>query len=152
MSFCSGNSLCLFQCMCTCFDDEECNIPSILCNCGHREHVRLIGGEGFLHQYCNSGCPHNCQLKECHNFRMCGQKRPQWVLNCHNSMCSDCAIMIGKIKFLDEKDDCPVCFIKKDVIEISCGHKVCLDCWKNWSETIRQAPVTCPLCRKPIWS
>jgi hypothetical protein len=83
---------------------------------------------------------------------MCGQKRPQNILDAHNEMCIDCAMMIGKIKFLDEKDDCPICLIKKDMIEISCGkHKVCLDCWKNWSETSTQIPLTCPFCRNPIW-
>jgi hypothetical protein len=84
---------------------------------------------------------------------MCEQKRPQNILDCHNGMCSDCAIMIGKIKFLDEKDDCPICMENKDMIEISCGnHKVCLDCWKQMSETPdRPIPLTCPLCRESIW-
>ncbi len=151
MSSCNGRGECIEQCGCRCYDDEECDIPSENCSCGHREHV-VINDDSDNFPYCKSDCPHNCQLKECHNFRMCREKRPQWVLDCHNSMCLDCALMIGKIKFLDEKDDCPVCLNKKDIIQISCGHKVCLDCWKNWSETITHVPVTCPLCRKPIWS
>jgi hypothetical protein len=84
---------------------------------------------------------------------MCGQKRPQWLLDYDYGMCKDCAIMIGRIKFLDEKDDCPICMENKDMIEISCGkHKVCLDCWKQMSETPdRPSPLTCPLCRESIW-
>jgi hypothetical protein len=84
---------------------------------------------------------------------MCGQKRPQLLLDCDDGMCKDCAIMIGRIWFLDEKDDCPICLVNKDMIEISCGkHKVCLDCWKQMSETRdRPIPLTCPLCRESIW-
>lgn len=94
----------------------------------------------------------NCELVECHNYRMCGQKRPQWLLKCDNGMCKDCAIMIGKIKFLDLKDDCPICFNNKDMIEISCGkHNICLECWKEWAEKSTQIPLTCHFCRNPIW-
>ncbi len=151
MSFCRGNGLCLFQCVCTCFDDEECLIPSLLCICGHRSHTKLIGGEGFLYQYCNSGCTYNCQPKECHNFRFCQQKRPEWLLNCDNQMCKECAIMVGKINYLDEKDECCICFNNKVVIKIKCGHIFCMECWTKWSESINVFPLTCPLCRNPIW-
>ena len=144
MSSCKGEGACFEQCGCCCYD-EELNIPSEICTCGHRTH----GDSGF----CNTGCPHSCKLIECHNYKMCGYKGPQRLLDSHNSMCMGCAIHIGKIKFLDEKDDCPICLINKDMIEISCGkHKFCLDCWKDWSENnIQAAPLTCPLCRNPIW-
>lgn len=104
-----------------------------------------------LTRYSNNSCPHNCQVVECHNFKMCSQKRPKWVLDCHNGMCMDCAINYGKLKFLTENNDCPICLNKKDSVELTCLHKVCLDCWKKWSEK-SQAPVSCPLCRKKIWS
>ena len=142
MSSCEGRGDCIQQCSCECYDDEEYDIPSEVCSCGHRNH------EG----YCKTECIYNCELAECHNYRMCRQKRPQNILDCHNGMCFDCAISFGRIKFLDEKDDCPVCLVNKDMIEINCGkHKLCLECWKNWSETSTQIPVTCPLCRNPIW-
>lgn len=152
MSSCEGRGDCIQQCCCICFDDEEGDIDSEFCSCGHRNHTKLIGGNGECQIYCKEECPHNCELVECHNYRMCGQKRPQKLLDCDNGMCKDCAIMIGRIKFLDDKGDCPICLVNKDMIEISCGkHNVCLDCWKNWSETSTQIPLTCPLCRNPIW-
>ena len=150
---CNGRGSCIQQCCCTCCEDEDYEIPSEVCSCGHRNHTHLIGGASESDVYCQEECPHNCQLVECHNFRLCGKKYPQEILDCHHGMCSDCAIMIGRIKFLDAKDDCPVCLENKDMIEISCGnHKVCLDCWKQMSETPdRPNPLTCPLCRESIW-
>jgi len=143
MSSCEGRGNCITQCSCDCYHDEECEIPSENCSCGHRNHVQ---------GYCKVDCPHNCELVECHNYRMCGKKRPQNILDCHNGMCMDCAVSFGKIKFLDEKDDCPICLVNKDMIQVTCGrHKVCIECWKNWSETSTQIPLTCHLCREPIW-
>ena len=142
MTTCQGRGECIQQCSCECYEDEECDIPSEVCSCGHRDH----------NGYCKSDCPHNCELVECNNYRLCGHKYPQHILDCNNGMCMNCAIMIGKIKFLDEKGDCPICLTNKDMIEINCGkHKVCLDCWKNWSETSTQCPLTCPFCRNSIW-
>ena len=152
MSTCTGLGECLQQCGCGCFDDEDDKITSTVCSCGHRDHLKFIGGTTDCDIYCKSECPHNCQLVECHNFRLCGQKRPQWLLYCHNRMCPDCAIMIGRVKFLDLKGDCPVCLENKDMIEITCGkHAVCLNCWKEWSTTSKESPLTCPLCRESIW-
>lgn len=153
MPSCNGRGSCIQQCICCCYEDEEYEVPSEACSCGHRNHTHLIGGTTVYDIYCKKDCPHNCQLVECHNFRLCGKKDPQELLDCHNGMCSDCAIMIGKIKFLNEKDDCPICMENKDMIQISCEkHKVCLDCWKQMSETEnRPIPLTCPLCRESIW-
>lgn len=154
MSKCTGRGECFHQCGCYCIDDEETETPSEVCTCGHRNHIPLVGGTSSFNMYCEVGCQYKCQLVECHNYRHCKQKRPQWVLNCHNSMCTDCAIMIGKIKFLETKDDCPVCLEHKDVVQISCEkHAVCLDCWKQMSETENRGhPLTCPLCRESIWN
>ena len=152
MSLCEGNGNCIKQCICICYNDENNDIPSEVCRCSHRNHNKLIGGNSEYYLYCKSDCPHNCELIECHNYRMCKQKRPQILLSCNNGMCLDCAIHIGRIAFLDKKDNCPICLDNKDMIEINCEkHNVCLDCWKNWSETCTQIPLTCPLCRNPIW-
>ena len=153
MTSCKGRGDCIQQCICICFEDEDHDIPSEVCSCVHRNHTHLIGGTTECDIYCQTECLHNCHLVECHNYRFCKQKRPQHILDCHNGMCMDCAIMIGKIKFLNEKDDCPICMENKDMIEISCGnHKVCLDCWKQMSETPdRPNPLSCPLCRESIW-
>lgn len=151
MSSCSGNGGCLPQCFCECFDDEDCEIPSSVCSCGHRDHPKLIGGTTEYDVYCKSECSHKCQLVKCRNYRMCSQKRPQWELDCDDGMCNECAVMIGRIKFLDVKGDCPICLDNKDMIEISCGkHNVCLDCWKEWSNTSKP-PLRCFLCRESIW-
>jgi hypothetical protein len=97
-------------------------------------------------------CLHGCELKECHNYRFCGQKRPQYILNTHGDLCVDCTMMIGKIEFLDVKGDCPVCLEHKDIIQIPCeNHRLCLKCWISWSNKTKQYPLTCPLCRKGIW-
>lgn len=104
-----------------------------------------------LNTYCKHECIYNCELKECFNYHFCKQKRPEWVLNCNNKMCIDCAVNFGKLKFLDENSECPVCFKSKKLVETSCSHNFCLDCWKKWSET-SEAPVKCPLCRSSIWN
>jgi len=153
MSNCSGRGECIQQCCCICFDDEEYEIPSKICSCGHREHEKHIGGSTEFDIYCKGECDFNCKLIGCHNFKLCSKKGPQQYLDCHNSMCSDCAINIGKIKFLDKKDECPVCLENKDMIQVSCEkHNFCLDCWKQLSKTPnRPIPLSCPLCRENIW-
>lgn len=141
MSSCKGYGECLEQCDC---DDT--------CTCEQRYNTTMIGGNEEGEIYHRKECLHNCELVECHNFKLCGKMLPQWILNIRHGMCLDCVLSIGRIKFLNEKDDCPICLIHKDMIEISCGkHKVCVECWKNWSETSKQCPLTCPLCRESIW-
>ena len=153
MSLCNGRGSCIQQCVCTCYEDEECEVPSEVCSCGHRNHTHLIGGKTDTDIYCQKECPHKCQLIECYNFRLCGKKYPQQILDCHNGMCIGCSIMIGKVKFLDVKDDCPICMENKDMIQISCGkHTLCIDCWKQMAEKHDgPIPLTCPLCRESIW-
>lgn len=148
---CQGRGECIKQCGCVCYDDEEYEIPSDVCTCTHRHHNQIIGGNLESDIYCKEACSHNCELVKCHNYKICARELPQWVLDCHNGMCPDCAVTIGKVTFLDVKEDCPICLLNKDIVAISCKHKVCLDCWINWSETSTQAPLTCPLCRNPIW-
>jgi len=59
-----------------------------------------------------------------------------------------------KLQFLatNDQSECPICL---DNFEesgehapetLSCCHKVCKDCWKNWSSVMRGRPF-CPLCR-----
>ena len=150
---CTGNGACFDQCCCICYEDEECEIPSEVCTCGHRDHPKIIGGPTECDIYCREECSHDCQLVECHNFRLCGKKEPQVSLDHDNGMCMNCAVKFGRIKFLDTQDDCPICLETKDMIQISCGkHNVCLDCWKQASATPnRPIPLSCPLCRESIW-
>lgn len=152
VSKCNGYGYCIIQCCCSCYEDEDEEIPSEHCICGHRDHPKLFGGDSCFDIYCKETCDFNCQLVQCHNFKMCNKKRPQWLLFTHGGMCVDCAVNYGKIKFLDVKDDCPICMENKDMIEISCGkHCVCIDCWKQLSESQTCIPMKCPLCRESIW-
>ena len=160
MEECNGRGSCIQQCYCSCYDNSDSNdstddvieSPPEVCVCGHSNHTKLIGGTSETEIYCQKECSHHCQLVECHNFKLCGKKRPQQVLDAHNDMCVDCAIMIGKIIFMDDKDDCPVCMENKEIIKLTCNHTICLDCWKQMSETPdRPIPLSCPLCRKSIW-
>lgn len=136
MSTCTGGGDCIQQ-----------------CGCRRRTHIQMIGGNNQEHRYCRiTQCPFNCTLIECYNYRLCGQKRPQRILDSHNGMCMDCAIMIGCITVLDLKDECPICMETKDMIQIVCKkHNICLSCWLQMSEKSGSYPVKCPMCREGIW-
>ena len=98
---------------------------------------------------CSNGspCSKGCKLMPCANTH-CKEKRPEWVLHCNDGLCVMCASSIGKVTFLDEKADCPICLDSKEMIQIECGgkHKVCMDCWLKWSDT--NDFVTCMICRR----
>ncbi len=153
MSSCNGTGQCIQQCICTCYADEECEIPLVDCKCGHRNHTSIIGGSTAYDMYCQIECTHKCKLIECHNFKLCGKKTNQYILDCNNGMCLNCAVVIGKIKFLNTNDECPICMENKDMIQLSCEkHNICLECWKTMSETEhRSIPLSCPMCRESIW-
>ena len=152
MAKCTGRGFCLEQCCCLCFEDEECEVPSEVCTCGHRDHPKLYGGDTECDIYCRDECPYKCELIPCHNYKLCQKKLPQCQLDINNGMCLDCAVSFGKIKFLDIKDECPICMENKNMIQISCEkHNLCLDCWKEISKTSKYGPTTCPLCRESIW-
>lgn len=119
---CSGDGMCIQQCI-------------------HKRH----------NGYCPSNCQYNCQPVECHNFFFCGQKRPQCILSCRNGICGDCKYSYGKMKKLNVKGDCCVCIEHKEMIELSCNHTICLECWKQMSDTPKNGPLKCPLCRNPIF-
>ena len=132
MSDCSGQGECFEQC-CGCNKEpgEEFDVCIFACS---------------IKYFREEACVHNCELKECHNFKICKEKRPEHILNNHGGMCVDCAMTIGKIKFLDQKGECPICLENKDMIQTTCeNHRVCLKCWIKWSKK------TCPLCRKGIF-
>lgn len=139
---CDGDGSCFSQCICICDEEFECD-------CGHRYHKSTYAGSEF-NTFCQKPCTYNCELKPCHNYRLCGQKRPAWILDCDNGMCLDCAMFLGKLTFLDVKAECPICSEEKYMVGIHCKkHNVCLDCWLDWS--LETTPLTCPMCRKSIW-
>lgn len=130
MSSCNGRGECLQQCCCTCYEDDECNIPSLNCTCGHREHLILHGGPDAEDQYCQRECPHNCKLMKCRNYKFCGKKYPQQILDCRNGMCAGCAIQMGRHETTEDIQECPVCLENTTMIILEkCNHKICSDCW-----------------------
>jgi len=117
MSYCNKNGECLIQCECQCYN-EETNEYNQVCVCGHRLH--------------NGYCPSNCCIPiECRNYKYCNIKQPKWVSNCHNGMCINCAVQMGRHKTTDIIDDCPVCLENKIMIILKCNHKICNNCWYN---------------------
>ncbi|KAG5880659.1 hypothetical protein JTB14_022821 [Gonioctena quinquepunctata] len=47
---------------------------------------------------------------------------------------------------LKDKLKCTICLdVIKDTAELECGHKFCLDCYKEYKSSLKQA--TCPLCK-----
>lgn len=155
MSFCDGNGHCIQQCGCRCYDDSDYEIESEICSCGHRNHTHIIGGSNEYDIYCQQECIYNCQLIECNNYRLCGRKLPQNVLNVHNGMCPDCAIRFGKLRFTNEIIECPICTEERDGILLSCTkHSICINCLVQMVETnssMSIIPLTCPMCRESIW-
>jgi hypothetical protein len=46
----------------------------------------------------------------------------------------------------DEKETCNICFVNVKQVVLSCGHRYCLDCVRNWVEPRG----TCPECRQQV--
>jgi len=136
MASCKGDGDCF----------EQCGLPR---ECEHASH--MDSGDTYFN-YFKHECAHNCVLLKCQNFHMCGQMRPKWVLDCDNGMCNDCGVNFGRVDFLGEKGDCPVCLENKELVRVSCTkHRFCLDCWKKMSETTPSHPLRCGMCRQGIW-
>lgn len=156
MSVCQGRGECFQQCCCSCYDDAEYEIPSAICSCGHRNHEKLIGGEGECDIYCQTDCPHTCVLIECKHYKHCGGKYPEWYLDCHRGKDVNCDMI--PFDFLDEKDECPVCYDEKYMVKMKCNHTVCLQClyaiYKTTDDTNELTNMNdtskCPLCRAEI--
>ena len=52
MESCNGRGSCIQQCSFSCYEDEDCEVPSEVCSCGHRNHTYLIGGTTECDVYC----------------------------------------------------------------------------------------------------
>jgi len=130
-SKCDGLGECITQCGCGCYDDEECNIPSEICICEHKDHkVRFVGGTTDMDNYCRIDCDRDCKLKPCPNYQLCGRSLPEWVLLCHEDLCPDCAMTIGEVKFHNKISECPICL--EDGVVIACKkNRACMECLKK---------------------
>ena len=136
MSSCNGNGECLIECYCKCYNEETEEYYE-LCVCGHREH----SGNREHNRYCPSVC---CKPIECRNYKYCNVKQPKWLSFCHNGMCMNCAILMGKHTYTTQLEDCCVCLENKNMLILKCNHKICNDCWYNISIF---GSSLCPLCR-----
>ena len=136
MSTCNGYGECLIQCGCECYN-KETDVDDEICVCGHREH----------NGYCPTNC---CVLIECRNYKYCNALLPQQILFCHNGMCVNCAVQMGKHSYTKEVENCCVCLENKPMLILKCKHKVCNDCWFTISKeefgNSEHKPL-CPLCR-----
>jgi len=113
----------------------------------HLEVMECYGNGSCLSDECDKKtCSKACKLVACSN-KHCNTKRPEWVLQMNDGLCVICASSIGKVTFLDEIAKCPICLDSKEMVQIECGgkHKVCLDCWMDWSD--RNEIATCMICR-----
>ena len=58
-----------------------------------------------------------------------------------------------KLGLLAEQTDCPICMEvfneSRPSTTLACCHKVCSECWDEWSGVQREnhRPIYCPLCR-----
>ncbi len=109
MSLCDGDGKCLKQCCCNCYDEE-------ICDCSHRQH----------NGYCPSDC---CMPVECKNYKYCGVKQPKWISDCHNNMCINCVVQMGKHIVTKQIKKCCVCLEKSIMLKLECGHHICGECW-----------------------
>lgn len=138
MTTCPGDGSCLLQCQCECYDEEKDEYLES-CVCGHREHKD---------NYCPSSSQCGCLPMECRNFQYCGEKLPQWVLNCNNGMSMNCAIQMGLHSFPHDVDTCSVCLESKPMLLLKCNHTICNDCWLHITRFNK--PSSCPQCRQII--
>lgn len=140
---------CLQFCRCNCYDITNSKWFDE-CVCGHREHNGL----------CSSGC---CQWVECKNHTFCdgtvpayiadckyGRTHPQFKIDHTPGICTSCVYKMGKHVYTNQIEDCCVCLENKNMIVLTCNHKVCNDCWFNITKnevenTVRRS--LCPLCR-----
>ncbi len=83
------------------------------------EQVMLDGHdvEGFCNfvcQFVSIDCPRADKFIEqsCANIALCGNRAPQWLLDCQGGLCQPCDMMYGRVfEFSSIADDdvCPVC-------------------------------------------
>jgi hypothetical protein len=83
-------------------------------------------------------CPHNCALVKCPNFAVCGSADPQWLVDCHDGLCGDCAVYTGPLQIItlpvgQEGQECPVCLeaMAAAVQHDQCPHRTCTGCFRR---------------------
>lgn len=119
---CDGNGLCIpampqaceacLDCKC----DDECDCT----------------GEYLL----DPNCLFKCETVPCPNFEVCGNRHPQYLMNCWRGRCSTCDMALGKHTLVidDDPSDCCVCYETKRLVTFpGClrAHKMCGACFNR---------------------
>jgi hypothetical protein len=120
---------------------------------GHDE----AGFCNFVCQFVSIDCPriNKCVEQPCANFLLCGNKSPQWLLDCNGGLCvQPCEMMYGRafeFSAFAGDDVCPVC-LETGVASVvyQCRHMVCARCYGKaaYSEAATKILERCPTCRK----
>ncbi len=144
---------------CNCYDCHPCYTCSgcLNCNCNCRDRDR--------DEKCLCDSPSDCECliciktEKCPNYLFCKNKMHQELLDCHDGRCMECDCYLGKsYNFISETDECVICYNQKHVFVKmpSCCHKICTDCFKNFTDSDNNInPNVCTLCRKdssPRWA
>jgi hypothetical protein len=119
-------------------DNDETSICDFVCQ--------------FISMDCKAANP--CVAQPCANFPLCGNRQPQWVLDCHGGLCvQPCDMMYGRVfefsRFADD-DTCPVCLEAGAVsVVYPCQHMVCARCYARtaFNDTVTLLLKRCPMCR-----
>lgn len=139
---CSGDGSCFENCWCYCYEDDyNMLIQCKICECGHRSHAGNCPPK--------KQCIYNCKLIECENFLFCGEKMPKWKWFEYQGLCINCSTYVGKLLFINITAECTICTDVKKLIQLSCGHRLCSDCWKTICDSTKRI-ACCPFCRKGI--
>lgn len=92
-------------------------------------------GHGYCLNVRQLVCTHECRLQECPNFRLCGNREPQFILDFNQGVCNACTAHFGPhlLDFYDHCTfECPVCLRTTDhpIGLPRCSHRLCLDCFR----------------------
>jgi hypothetical protein len=148
-----GTKQCQSGCRGACLHQVE-YIPSAdeISHDGHDE----TGFCNFVCQFVSVDCLREdvCIEQPCANFALCGNKEPQWLLDCYGGLCvQPCDMMWGRIfefSAFAGDDVCPVC-LEPGVASVvyECNHMVCARCYGKaaYSDAATTALLRCPTCR-----
>ena len=110
----------------------------------------------FVCQFVSLDCPREpvCTEQPCANFALCGNKEPQWLLDCYGGLCAQpCELAYGRVfefSAFAGDDVCPVCLEAGGAsVVYECEHMVCVRCYKKaaYSDAATAALQRCPTCR-----
>ncbi len=106
--------------------------------------------------YRSKRCPNltPCEPQPCANFPLCGNARPQFLLECKGGLCvQPCDMEYGVVFAFSSfapDDACPLCLELGAVsLVYACNHMVCAKCYGSaaFDDAKMLLLMRCPLCR-----